>query len=518
MKRTWKLWALPVLILAALLAFTASALADMPSNPYRPESEMMNRLFNRRAWLYGISFDELQSPSMEQIGAWSVTVDQDLITEHGAATRMLVYFMSVDATGSYTTFYRSGDNSVVDTVVSPTFVAPGSYRLAVYVYLADGESYAGYQDIVIAEDGVHPTVAQKVQQIVSQCRVQGDDWQTALNMHDWLTSHAYYDLTYSYYGAEDVLFRGFGVCDSYSKAYQFLLNAAGIPNERVFSETHAWNIAQFDGKWYHIDVTWDDPSGSSAAVSGNETHTYFCVNDDLLYGMLDDRSVHVTEPSCVGTCVSLDAWHPIHTGEWRNYGVYFSAPEILNYADLMAEQVQAGDASFTVTADAFYPTSVTQTGGGGYSYFGYNATNATAKRNRYIFALGLSAKGLPLNATDTLRVNASFNTSTLVFSVTVLGWMNAGTGSLDLPADLTEIGDSAFEGTDAASVTVPFGCLSIGDYAFANSSVQYVEIPNPATQIGEGAFDGCSPLMIIAPDGSEAADYAEENGILRLRP
>jgi hypothetical protein len=37
-----------------------------------------------------------------------------------------------------------------------------------------------------------------------------------------------------------------------------MLKAAGIDNEIVSNEDHAWNIVKIDGNWYHLDTTWND--------------------------------------------------------------------------------------------------------------------------------------------------------------------------------------------------------------------------------------------------------------------
>lgn len=57
------------------------------------------------------------------------------------------------------------------------------------------------------------------------------------------------------------------VCEGYAKAYQYILNELGIENIYVTGkagssaamENHAWNMVELDdGKWYSIDLTWDD--------------------------------------------------------------------------------------------------------------------------------------------------------------------------------------------------------------------------------------------------------------------
>lgn len=52
-----------------------------------------------------------------------------------------------------------------------------------------------------------------------------------------------------------------GVCESYAKSFQLMLNALDINNIYVTGNAngeHAWNMAEIDGNCYYFDVTWDD--------------------------------------------------------------------------------------------------------------------------------------------------------------------------------------------------------------------------------------------------------------------
>ena len=40
---------------------------------------------------------------------------------------------------------------------------------------------------------------------------------------------------------------------------QLLLEELGINNFRIASEKHTWNAVEIENKWYHLDLTWDDP-------------------------------------------------------------------------------------------------------------------------------------------------------------------------------------------------------------------------------------------------------------------
>ena len=140
------------------------------------------------------------------------------------------------------------------------------------------------------------TVNAEVSQIVSEVVTSGmSQLDKASALHDWLTDHAYYDRSFTYYGPEGVLLHGTGVCQSYSEAYKLLLAEAGI-NSHVLTgharnidgtvESHAWNLVEIDGKWKHVDVTWDDPIDESGPqnnpVSGLENHMYFMVSSNVI--------------------------------------------------------------------------------------------------------------------------------------------------------------------------------------------------------------------------------------------
>lgn len=86
----------------------------------------------------------------------------------------------------------------------------------------------------------------------------------ALVLHDYLIKNTQYnddeskEYRYSEWG---IFLKGKGNCQGYSMAYGILMQQAGIPVRYVVSESmmHMWNQIKIGGKWYHVDVTWDDP-------------------------------------------------------------------------------------------------------------------------------------------------------------------------------------------------------------------------------------------------------------------
>jgi len=85
----------------------------------------------------------------------------------------------------------------------------------------------------------------------------------------YMTEYAHDDMRYNSYTEEysvcrldGVLLYGKSVCVSYSQAYQYLCNRAGlwcIVTEGFAGEGHAWNMVMLeDGLTYHVDLTWAD--------------------------------------------------------------------------------------------------------------------------------------------------------------------------------------------------------------------------------------------------------------------
>ena len=82
---------------------------------------------------------------------------------------------------------------------------------------------------------------------------------------------------------------------------------------------------------------------------------------------------------------------------------------------------------------------------------------------------------------------------------TVLVKYRGEAANVTIPAGVTSIGDSAFEGcTSLTSITIPSSVTSIGAAAFAYCwSLTGITIPSSVTSIGDQAFEGCRSLTSI---------------------
>lgn len=76
------------------------------------------------------------------------------------------------------------------------------------------------------------------------------------------------------------LFTGKAICGGYTDAMALFLDKLGLKNYKISSDKHIWNLVYIDGKWKHLDLTWDDPvvnTGANMLID-----TYFLIDSDTL--------------------------------------------------------------------------------------------------------------------------------------------------------------------------------------------------------------------------------------------
>lgn len=106
-------------------------------------------------------------------------------------------------------------------------------------------------------------------------------------IHDYIINHTEYDKlkyenknddTYKSNTAYGVLIEGYGTCNGYADAMEIFLDKMNVINYKISNEEHIWNLVYLDGKWYHLDLTWDDPISD---ININRD-TYFLISTKTL--------------------------------------------------------------------------------------------------------------------------------------------------------------------------------------------------------------------------------------------
>lgn len=130
-------------------------------------------------------------------------------------------------------------------------------------------------EVIIQHDDYGENIASIVEQLTGDKGFS--DYETYKVLHDWVASY----LDYNYDAlTDDVLLTdcndpeyclntGWAVCGGYAALYQDLCTEAGLDCYFIEGKAdfldfngigHAWNAVRLDGKYYHVDVCWDDTS------------------------------------------------------------------------------------------------------------------------------------------------------------------------------------------------------------------------------------------------------------------
>lgn len=113
--------------------------------------------------------------------------------------------------------------------------------------------------------------------------------------HDYVVENAEYDTEraelieqhlddsnslYESHIAYGPLLQGYAICGGYSDAMALFLDRIGVINYKIATDDHVWNLVKINDKWYHLDLTWDDP-----VLSNGENiimHNFFMITTEEL--------------------------------------------------------------------------------------------------------------------------------------------------------------------------------------------------------------------------------------------
>ncbi|MCL2038597.1 hypothetical protein FWG86_01685 [Candidatus Saccharibacteria bacterium] len=115
-------------------------------------------------------------------------------------------------------------------------------------------------------------------------------WQKVRAVHDFIIDHVDYDWTCfnsewrtnppecnrngnSSFSAQAAAFNRVAVCQGYALLAEAFFDELGLANRKITSETHMWNVVLVNGRYLHVDITWDDLGGTE------KSYDYFLVDD-----------------------------------------------------------------------------------------------------------------------------------------------------------------------------------------------------------------------------------------------
>lgn len=143
------------------------------------------------------------------------------------------------------------------------------------IYLA--KAYQGVYPMSKLNEREKEAISLLKKQLPAIIKNKSSDYDKALAIHDWLVTHVNYQKKELHQTAEQAIVKGYGVCAGYARAYTVMLGAVGIPSTVILGNKHAWNFVRADGKWMHVDVTWDD---GHTPDNNNIIYTFFGLNHE----------------------------------------------------------------------------------------------------------------------------------------------------------------------------------------------------------------------------------------------
>ncbi len=168
----------------------------------------------------------------------------------------------------------------------------------------------------------------KLREIVSEARVYDNVYDKEKFFHNYLVKNVTYGIAPKGLAGQtpyEVLILGAGFSAGYAYTFDLLLKMAGIPS-RIVSGTattaegsgaHVWNQVQIDGKWYNVDVTWDDAASDDTDYVD---YTYFNGSDAFFNQTHQAAATDGTE------CNSTDLY-----GILKEYKELKSQEEVLSF-------------------------------------------------------------------------------------------------------------------------------------------------------------------------------------------
>ena len=205
----------------------------------------------------------------------------------------------------------------------------GTTTLSFYYSVGNQKGeYCGYGYGSLTDELKNKIIAKKaifeaeVDSIISTIPADAPDvWKERL-IYDRILMDSHYNLGARWDGlandnwtAYGILVNKYGVCESYSEAFQTLCAYVGIKCTGVVGTAgggHKWNAVELDGEWYMCDVTFDDPIGGEQGAAYhyyfNRTSEWFVENGH------DWTNCDFSVPECNGTkydfenCFGTDRW------------------------------------------------------------------------------------------------------------------------------------------------------------------------------------------------------------------
>lgn len=134
---------------------------------------------------------------------------------------------------------------------------------------------------------------EKAKQVIKELKLEDEKSANAKEkaVHDYLIANGKYsdalipDMAEPMHGAEGIMLNQDGICRSYVESMQLFMEMLGVESKIILGyskydyQKHVWNMIKLDdGKWYYVDLTWDE---TIPEIAGKVNYDYFNVPYEL---------------------------------------------------------------------------------------------------------------------------------------------------------------------------------------------------------------------------------------------
>ena len=140
-----------------------------------------------------------------------------------------------------------------------------------------------YRCVVVVNQAGETALSKKVVEIADKFR-HLSDVDKVMAVHDYLIDHIEYSNPHIRSFAYGALIEGKAVCQGYAQSLAMILNNQNVECHTIVAMTkgsnpvlHEWVRVKLDGKWYYIDLTWDDTPWAE-----DKNYKYFLINTDMI--------------------------------------------------------------------------------------------------------------------------------------------------------------------------------------------------------------------------------------------
>jgi len=125
------------------------------------------------------------------------------------------------------------------------------------------------------------------------------------------------------------------VCEGYALAFKYYMNRLNIPCNAMGgsskNQAHAWNQVQINGKWYLLDITWDDPAGKLPSDLHRVLHTYLLSSESKFNTDHFPNNTNGTVEPCTDTTYDNAKWKSCGRGMCAyKGGIYYPGWDMID--------------------------------------------------------------------------------------------------------------------------------------------------------------------------------------------